>query len=157
MKMLLLTKAALISIFILSGFSRCYASGVEFGRVVEAGALTDNKSGGYVDVHVYEGLGLYGVAGAELKRIQSHDLVAAYVGVSLFGWMQAQVGLNNHGPIYRFKSEIAPFSIGKWAFYYTMPRTNATWRERITLSLTYENTFRDNGLENVTLGVGYAF
>lgn len=132
------------------------ADDVFMGGVVSGGKVVGEHSGSYVDVTGYAGLGLWVMLGAERKEFSGNKLNAVYTGIGYTSLLQAHIGISNHGGIYRIKSEIAPFALYNGGVY-SDSRDPAVSLNRISFSVTYENTFEDKGLSNVTIGIGYAF
>ena len=133
-----------------------HADDVFIGAVISGGKVVGENSGSYVDVSGYAGLGLWVMLGAERKEFSGNELNAVYTGIGYTSLLQAHIGVSNHGGVYRIKSEIAPFALHNGGVY-SDSRDPAASLNRISFSVTYENTFVNKDLENVTIGIGYAF
>lgn len=146
----------LCAAFLLLTALPCHAEDVFFGAVVSGGKVVGEHAGGYVDVVGYGGLALWGILGAEIKEFSDKNMNAVYTGIGYTSLLQAHIGLSNHGAIYRVKSEITPFALYSGKIN-SDSRDPALSLNRLSFSVTYENTFEDKGLSNVTIGIGYAF
>jgi hypothetical protein len=100
---------------------------------------------------------LWIIVGAETKKIEDERLNAVYAGLGLTGLLQAHVGASNHGGIYRIKSEFSPFALIREETMYPLSKTSRLSLNRLSLSFTYEDTFKDKGLDNFSIGIGYVF
>jgi len=151
-----LGRTALSAALILIAAMPCHADDVYMGATLSAGPVVD-KSGRYFDASMYGGLGLWLILGAEAKRVEGRNLNAAYAGVGLTGLLQAHIGASDQGAIYRLKSEFAPFALAREGTIYPTSKGNYASLNRVSVSLTYEDTFHGKGLGNLTLGLGYIF
>ena len=134
----------------------CHADDVFAGVTVSGGPVMGEKSGSYADVTAYGGLAYWLFAGAETKKVNHATLNAVYLGAGITSLLQTHIGASNYGAIYRIKSEIAPFAWLRGGVY-SDSRDPLASLKRLTVSLTYENTFKNRGMSNFTVGIGYAF
>jgi hypothetical protein len=136
----------------------CRGEDVYMGAVISAGpTFAGDEAQPFLDVAAYGGLGLWVIVGAETKKIQDERLNAVYAGLGLTGLLQAHVGASNHGAIYRIRSEFSPFALARESTIYPLSRTSRWSLNRLSVSFTYEDTFKDKGLDNFSIGLGYVF